>query len=345
MSLAINDDVFSINLRCYFFLKYLVKVKLSDKNTRILLEQLIRHESASTDKVRELLEIYVKEHVTNRDKQEIFLLMIEHIQHSLDIRLFAFSVRLYIIKDVLLAEAKLKNASIAYDLAELHPLSLDYDNIIVFNPYNTRVQGALLVLLFFQKIERGEHTFLSEQSSHLLECLVQDMRILQAAGLEPNQMFMLMFTETMNQSITSASGSNYESRLKDVLVHIGIPRDSIRKAHDSHDISREFDLIFSLEQPTGGTRTYGIGAKRTLRERYKQFTNTADESDADILIQVTLGLDLNEAKANTIVVHKGVILFVADEIYDNRSFLQSLAHVYPVSELTIETLYNLPSRR
>jgi hypothetical protein len=84
---------------------------------------------------------------------------------------------------------------------------------------------------------------------------------LKAKGLEPNQIFMLMFSESINQSIISDSGSNYEDRIFQVLTNIGIASESITKIHDKADKSMEFDLFFELDG-----RTYCIGAKRTLRE-------------------------------------------------------------------------------
>jgi hypothetical protein len=86
-------------------------------------------------------------------------------------------------------------------------------------------------------------------------------------GLESNQIFMLMFSESINQSIISDSGSNYENRILSVLNKIGIK--NIRKIHDESDKSTEYDFFFEIDG-----KSYGIGAKRTLRERYKQFIKT-----------------------------------------------------------------------
>ena len=37
-------------------------------------------------------------------------------------------------------------------LENLYPLSLEYDKITIYSPYATRVNGALLTLIFFDKI-------------------------------------------------------------------------------------------------------------------------------------------------------------------------------------------------
>ena len=98
-------------------------------------------------------------------------------------------------------------------------------------------------------------------------------------GVEPNQIFMLMFSESINQSIISDSGSNYEDRIMSVLTSIGIDESKIKKTHDKDDSSTEFDFFFELKN-----KTYGIGAKRTLRERYKQFIKTTQMTKIDVMM-------------------------------------------------------------
>ena len=99
----------------------------------------------------------------------------------------------------------------------------------------------------------------------------------------------------------------YEKRIKSVLLQIGIAESTLLKTHDKVDSSTEFDLFFELDG-----KTYGIGAKRTLRERYKQFIKTAQMSAIDVMIEVTLGTDLTVEKDNAIVNH-GIYLFIADD--------------------------------
>lgn len=148
---------------------------------------------------------------------------------------------------------------------------------------------------------------------------------------------MLMFTEVVNQSITSESGVDYEDRIEAVLIDIGI--ENIQKqSWDKNDKATEFDFFFSLEG-----KTYGIGAKRTLRERYKQFVKTHLSSPLDVMIQVTLGTDLNEEKARIIAQHK-VFSFVADEIYDTRPYLQASEWVLPVKDFTLKQLKELGNK-
>ena len=156
-------------------------------------------------------------------------------------------------------------------------------------------------------------------------------------GVEPNQIFMLMFSESVNQSIISDSGYNYEERIAAVLESIGIDKNSISKTHDKNDSSTEFDFFFELNN-----KTYGIGAKRTLRERYKQFIKTAQMTKIDVMIQVTLGIDLTEEKVKAIRNHQ-VFLFVAEEVYNNYEYLQKIVGVYSTKDLNISTLETLSS--
>ena len=320
--LQISKEKIDINLQFYIFLKYLVKLRPHYNVINKILEEYILLKNDITLFCDQLEEIYKN----NTIIQEIII----RFQKEEDIELFVFSLKLYQIKDLLLQEAKITESTDIQKLANINPLSLEYDNISVLKPYTTRVSGALLALLFFDKIEKGETNFMSESAYDFLQSLSQTALKFKKNGLEPNQIFMLMFSESINQSIKSDSGSDYERRILSVLRKSGIL--NITKTHDKNDKSTEFDFFFEIDG-----RTFGIGAKRTLRERYKQFIKTAITSKIDIMIEVTLGLDLNEEKAKTITTH-GTYLFVADEVYQTREFLQKLDKVFSVKDLNLKTL-------
>ena len=190
-------------------------------------------------------------------------------------------------------------------------------------------------LIFFDKIENNETNFISQKSELFISSLSSFAIELKNQGVEPNQIFMLMFSESINQSIISYSGSNYEDRIMAVLTSIGLNKNEIEKFHDNIDKSTEFDFFFKLDNVS-----YGLGAKRTLRERYKQFIKTSQMSKIDVMIEITLGIDLTEEKVKSIRNHN-VILFVADEIYQNTSYLKSIDGVYSSKDLTIKTLKSL----
>jgi hypothetical protein len=327
--LSVPNATFELNLKFYFWLKYLIKTNLTNKQTLELLEITLR--ASTCDNLKSELEAYIAR-LKSASKAGYLTDITATISEEADVALFLFSLRLYCIKDVLLAEAKCTEVVKHEELAKLDPLSLAYDKHSIYAPYATRVNGALLALLFFERLESGQTNLISAEASNFVAELSSQAIALKELGLEPNQIFMLMFSESINQSIISDSGSNYEDRLHSVLVSIGISRESISKVHDSKDASTEFDFFFDLDG-----RKYGIGAKRTLRERYKQFIKTVSNSDANVMIEVTLGLDLNEDKAKTIVGY-GIVIFVADEIYQARPSLQAMEGVYSTKALTLETL-------
>lgn len=212
---------------------------------------------------------------------------------------------------------------------------MEYDKLTIYKPYSTRVEGALLSLLLFDSIENGITIFEDKFGGEYMNVLTQLAKELKQSGIESNQIFMLMFNESINQSIISDSGSNYEERIHTKLINIGIDKDAISKKHDENDSSTEFDFFFSWNQ-----RTYGIGAKRTLRERYKQFIKTSHMSDLNVMIEITLGLDLTEEKVKAIRNH-GVYLIVADEIYQQFEYLREIEGVYSAKQLNLELLRNL----
>lgn len=330
--LSVKDSKFDINLKFYYFFKHIIKIKLTDNQSLDILEICTLNPKNVPDKVQQYALKKIKE---KSKKQNSILGIVDEINNEIDSRLFVFSLMLYTVKDLLLAEAKTKHILNINKLAKLSPLSLEYDNLTLYNPYSTRVQGALLALVFFDALERKSANFMSKDAENFIKYLSLFANTLKNKGVEPNQIFMLIFNESINQSIISDSGSNYEDRIIQVLSKIGINEDDITKEHDKNDSSTEFDFFFTLKN-----KTYGIGAKRTLRERYKQFIKTAQMTNIDFMIEITLGTDLTETKVKAIRKHN-VFLFVSDEIYDEHAYLQKISGVYPSRDLTIKILTNL----
>lgn len=331
--LDISKEKFDINLKFYFFLKYLVKAKITDRQAKIIFE--IHTLSQRVDfklTVLEKIETIFGSSKKGLQSQSFIGSMFDIVENETDIELFIFSLKLYMIKDLLLQEAKTKDLLDISKLDNLDPLSLQYDKVTLFSPYSTRVSGALLSLMFFDRLENNETSFISKDAEALIKKLSLEAIGLKNKGVEPNQIFMLMFNESINQSIISDSGSNYEDRILSVLTKIGIDKTTIKKMHDKDDASTEFDFFFEIEG-----KKYGIGAKRTLRERYKQFIKTAQMTHIDVMIEITLGLDLTEEKAKSIRNH-GVYLFVSDEVYQMNKYLQNLEGVFSTKSLTIKTL-------
>ena len=331
--LQLSKEKIDINLKFYFFLKLLNKIKPSTNQLILIIENIILSENDLDFFASNIEKIFAKSYEKNRYFNEI----LSKINSFEDLALFDFSLRLFQVKDSLLAESKIFETIEADKLSKFHPLSLEYDKITILKPYNTRVSGALLTLLFFEKLESNKFNFMTKDSVDFLSDLSKKAKSFKKLGLESNQIFMLMFSESINQSIISESGSNYEDRIKLVLNRIGII--DIKKIHDENDKSTEYDFFFKIED-----KSYGIGAKRTLRERYKQFIKTSLSSKIDISIDITTGIDLNEEKAKIIISH-GSYIFVSDEIYQNSIFMQENDKIFSVNNLNFETLKNLKPLR
>ena len=331
--LVISDSVFDVNLVFYNFLKKITQAKFTDNQITDILTIYFSNSSTSSDNIKELFYNYVEENINRTDLSAISNAISDIDDKNLDI--FIFALKLNLIKDTLLQEAKLKQTIKAQELVGLNQLSLAYDKISTQVAYATRISGALLSLLFFEKLENKETNFISEDAHLFVKELIKDYEKLSKSGIEPNQIFMLLFSESINQSITSSAGASYEDRIRNILVGLGIPNDDIEKSHDESDSSTEFDFYFHYNG-----RNYGIGAKRTLRERYKQFIKTAQMSYLEVMIEVTLGTDLRENIAQAIRKH-GVYLFVADEVYESKEFLKDIEGIFPASALTLELLNTL----
>jgi len=330
--LDISKDKFDINLKFYFFLKYFIKTNLSNNQANSILK--ICSLKSSFELTLSKLIAYTETKIKRGSKkQKLLFEILDEVDNSISLNLFIFSLKLFMIKDLLLQEAKLKDLLDISKLENLDPLSLEYDKITLYSPYATRVNGALLSLIFFDKLEKQETNFISTDAISYIKSLSKLAIELKNKGVEPNQIFMLSFSESINQSIISDSGSNYEDRIFSVLTSIGI--DKIEKTHDKNDSSTEFDFFFELDG-----RTYGIGAKKTLRERYKQFIKTVQMSQIDVMIEITLGIDLTEEKVKAIRNHN-VFLFVADEVYRSYKYLQDIDGIYSSVDLNIEVLKRL----
>ena len=332
----ITPKIVDINLRFYFFLKSLngSDGKLTGNNLNEFIVLSVSNPDKDFETVKELL-LFRCEKIKSEKIRSNISLVITSIVSEVEFKTFTFALKLLKIKPLLLAEADLIKAAEITEQPDLNLLSIKYDTLSKSRPYLKRVSGALISQLFFSKIESGNLNYISSETSGYMENLNRDYVFLKEKGLEPNSIYMLMLSESINQSIISDAGVSYEDRIKQTLITLGLKRESITKVHDKADSSTEFDFFFEL-----AGRTYGIGAKRTLRERYKQFIKTAYMSKIDVMIEITLGIDLSREKAEAIVKH-GIILFVADEAYEMKPYFKEVGNIYPVSGLTLDKIKSL----
>lgn len=331
-ALTVSQEKLDNNYLLYYYLKTLNSV-LSVPTLVKFQEILGRYaEDSDITMVRTMLQ----EAANNKRAREKYFALCQllaslTLPHHLTI--LAFSLKLIQLRPYLLEKAKLVQSAELFDKHSHHPLSLAADSEGTRQAFYMRVHGALLALLFSQEIEQSNTAILQSISNNFQVQLVHDYHQLQALGVEANQMFMLMFSESMSQSIKSLAGSSFEEKIKQLLQSQGIQ--DIKKIHDAEDASTEYDFFFQHK----GIR-YGLGAKRTLRERYKQFIKTARHSHIDVMVEVTLGLDLRENTAQ-IIRDYGVYLFVADEVYQHYSYLEAIKGVFPASALSLATLEQL----
>lgn len=334
ISKIITDEILDVNLKFYRYLKNLNSTDgLSDIQRSQLKLIVSRFDTDEYEYLLNLLLAFSSE-LPDR-KAMIFEQLLPLINNKNDLEALNLACELLDIKPLLLEEAKLISKSKETCLKEFHQLSIGYDRLTINIPYTARVSGALIAMILFEKIENGDSPFISEIAHDYAEEIIKSSKNLIERGVSLEEMFLLMFTESVNQSITSLSGSNYEDRITEILVAQGINKEDISKIHDDVDKSTEFDHIFSYKG-----KSIGISAKRTLRERYKQFIKTSLMSKLDIMIEITLGLDLTEEKAKSIRNH-GVYIFVAEEVYNQRKYLQDMDGVFSASDFNINEIVKL----
>jgi hypothetical protein len=176
-------------------------------------------------------------------------------------------------------------------------LTMTYDNYTALAPYSDRVCSAFL---------------LNSKSDEFFGITVPDIN---------KSVFQIILDESIMQSGRSNSGGDYENRIATLFDYYGLKYD--RHSHERDDASQEHDLLIEFK-----SKRIGVGAKRTLRERYKQYNPV----EVDVSIVFTIGEDLNEAKANVITNNYKSYIFVSDEIYDQNEYMKRNKMVYKVTQ-------------
>ncbi|UPK52841.1 hypothetical protein MT476_26335 (plasmid) [Bacillus sp. H8-1] len=360
-------DQANINAILYTYIKRLYgKYRLSSNysNPRKLLgliSILSNHLSDDGDVEECRTEIlqYLRQEVALKDKNLIideYERLLMQWDDKTYLHLFLIAVYLVLFKEDITVNIKEIRENIQL---EAHPLSLVYDNSSSQIPYLKRIHTVL-------ETEKYYNTQLQSNANFRTS-----VEILESKGVKTFKIYQIIMSESTDQSIKTDSGTGYEKRIANHLEGIGIPSEDLEILNHEEVGSIEHDFKFELEG-----RRFGISCKRTLRERYKQYVNlllgfanqedptevidddyiidqaiieeygdevknlTKESLDVDVLMTVTIGVDLTENKARTIRSF-GVYIFVSPEIYNAYEYLQEMNGVYPIEQLTLETLQSL----
>ena len=332
----IRGECYNNNLLFYTVLKNLIKCKLSE-NKLIELEQLIdKNKTIGRDSLIELLKSnIVREGVKAYDDYTVLLNLSNKDNYFMWCDLVILSIELLLTKNLILEESKIYVKTQYYE--KLHKnndqLSFNYDLLNLEYPYGQRVISALLVYAVTHA-ERDPEFILETSGMAIKELNKLIKEITQKYKINANNIFMIIMDESINQSIKASAGSTYEARVKSVLVNIS---DDVKQhVHDKHINSVEYDYTFELDG-----KIYGVSAKRTLRERYKQNFEDVQQLTVDAMFLITLGIDLNEEKLNNIMQRHGYFIVVSQEIYDSQPYLKKNKRVISSSNFNKKTLQKL----
>lgn len=332
----IKNEEYTNNLLFYTILKNLIKCHMSESKI-IILENLINeNKSLGYSKLIEFLENNViNANVKAYEDYTTLLNLCDEKNYLMWIDLTILSIELLLSKNLILEEAKAYAKNQYDDGLATHKdkLSFGYDMVNLEYPYGQRVMSALLVYTI-TNIERNNE-FILESSGKTVKKLNELIKTAtDKYKINANNIFMIIMDESVNQSIISTAGSSYESRVNSVLLNIS---DSVNiHVHDKFINSVEYDYTFELDG-----KLYGVNAKRTLRERYKQNFEDVNQLSVDAMFLVTLGIDLNEEKLNNIMQRHGYYVVVAQEVYDSKKYFKKNGRVISSKNFNIESLRKL----
>ncbi len=300
-------DFYQDNLKLYTALKTIIQLKLNDK--KLIYFSDIINKATSKKMLFDMLEIF-------DNKIEVIAIIINLFTDDelKKIKIFlTTSIELLLLKDLILAEAKnFINEEYKKELQNTKDLlSLKHDLLSLAHPYGFRVASCLLISILTNpksllKLNQQSITSLHEQ----IEILTKIYHI----NLE--DIFQIVIDESVNQSIRSTAGSSYEDRVFSSLYPIVHNLQS--QSFDGKINSVEYDFTFYFKG-----KKFGVSAKRTLRERYKQNHENCEELDVDFMLVITLGIDLNKNKVQNILEKNGTFVVVAQEQYEKKSYFKN----------------------
>ncbi len=318
MKMQITHDDYKNNLLFYTILKGLVQCKLTNNKLSELKQLILENKSLACPALIAFLNgKVVKETVKTYENYVNMLNLCNPDNYEMWKDLMVLALELLTIKPLLLEESKLyANKKYEHDVSAIEDkLSLQYDIINLEKPYGQRVINALLVYMVTSK-DRDNEFFLesTEASVKQISDLIEYNK--DKYGICTDNIFMIIMDESTNQSIISLAGGSYEDRVEGALYKI--TGEVEQHKFDANIPSVEYDYVFNLN----GKR-YGVSAKRTLRERYKQNFEDVNTLSVDGVFIITLGIDVNADKLNNILQRHGYYVVIAQELYDRYSYFHN----------------------
>ena len=332
----ITEKEYRNNLLFYTTLKNLLKCKLNEKRLMLLEETIEQNDKLTYDKLKQLLSSgIVNENTKAYDDLMILLNLANKENFSMWKDLLLVSIELLLTKDLILEESK-SYARVKYKekIDKINDkLGLEYDMSNLEYPYGQRVISSLLVFTLTNIDRKTE--FVLETSQNTVKVLNDKLKnIVEKYQINVNNMFMIIIDESINQSIKSDAGQSYENRVHSLLLNIS---DKVEgHSHDEMIFSVEYDFTFYIDD-----KKYGVSAKRTLRERYKQNFEDVDFLTVDAMFLITLGIDLNQDKLNNILQKNGQFVIVADEVYEAKDYLKNNPRVLSSKNIKKETIKDI----
>lgn len=330
---TITEEVYENNLQFYTILKILIQCGFSDVQLAVFQNVLVEmRQKANKEEIIQVLlsnPKIVKEETQRYQDICNLINTFECCDSEMWLDLVELSVDLMRVKKIILDESKMhaQNQIEVMEHAE-DKLSIEYDMSGLNIPYGQRVISSLLVNAMTDV--NNEKDILLQNSKKMLKLSNNKIsKLINKYNINCNNIFLIIMIESVNQSITSDAGQKYESRVASTLEPmVGILGSH---THDSKIPSVEYDFTFELNN-----KKFGISAKRTLRERYKQNFEDVDSLDVDYMFVFTLGTDLSPEKVNNILQKRGQYIVISSEVYESNLYLKNNMRVFSSKELSRE---------
>jgi len=337
--MEITHNTYSNNLLFYTILKGLVQSKLTNVELTLLKQLISEQGELDYESMIEFLRTkVVKDTVKKYDNYLNMLNLCTETNFDMWKDLMILASELLLIKPLLLEESKVyANKNYENEVSAIKDkLSLQYDLLNLEKPYGQRVMSALLVYMVTYQ-DRENEFFLEETGNSVKKIgnLIKDIE--DKYGICTDNIFMIIMDESTNQSIISLAGGSYEDRVEGAIRKIS--SEVTGHVLDANIPSVEYDYMFKL----GGKR-YGVSAKRTLRERYKQNFEDVSSLTVDGVFIITLGIDVNAEKLTNILQRHGYYVVVSQEMYERYSYFKNSRRVISSANFDKKHLEQLLSK-